>query len=663
MRKRNIALFVVLIVFLVIFAGAAFLFYTTPGTSLVLKGVGHFLPGFHMDKYSGTLGTSLRIDGLSLKSGDTTVNAASTYLKWRPARIFFGQLVIDDLQVRDITITQGKKPEEKPVDLTLPRLPRLATMLYGWIYSIRVDNLTIQSPDSQPIDVSHFAGSVLLNHGTIYLNVVSAKTSLGNIGGQIVMNLPRPGIAARLEAKPLENLESIDTILLDANLPAAQGKVQIAGPVNIRLISGKKDRLKIASRIGIEKQKVHITDIKITKAAGGTVDGKGAIDLSGKKAVFHVTATLTGLDLGPELPIHTRLSGTIGATGSADNFTGQFDIVNEGEAWKDVSLSANVRGVGDNIRFDDVNAAIYGGTIAGWAEIDRGPDMAAVVRLTGKDIDPARIREGLEGNLNFEIDGRIEMPQDAPVEGYVKAVMRESQFQQKNVSADIDASFENEIINIRKLNARGAGFAVNAHGIVQERLAFTARIDDASQLFPEAKGDILAEGWAKWRDDEISGVLSARGHNIMASSVRVSSFNADIRMPGGLDGAISADITGKDLSYGVFRSERMNLSLKGKMADHRISFLTLYKEFRVEALANGKYADGTWEGTIQKIAGREKAYGNWHLTRPSNVRISADEVSLSPFVITSATGENLALNARLSFDPLTGFVDARWSGV
>ena len=134
-------------------------------------------------------------------------------------------------------------------------------------------------------------------------------------------------------------------------------------------------------------------------------------------------------------------------------------------------------------------------------------------------------------------------------------------------------------------------------------------------------------------------------------------------MPDGYEGNISVNITANKLFYSVLRSDSLSLTVKGKTGDHRISFVNVFEKDRIEALAQGAYADGAWEGRLIKMSGREALYGNWDLEKPSKVRIAKDGVSVSEFAIAGPGGEALNLNANLAFDPLLGSVDARWQNI
>ncbi len=134
-------------------------------------------------------------------------------------------------------------------------------------------------------------------------------------------------------------------------------------------------------------------------------------------------------------------------------------------------------------------------------------------------------------------------------------------------------------------------------------------------------------------------------------------------MPDGYEGEVAVDIAGRNVSYGAARADRVTLKVNGKMRDHRINFALTYDKDSVDALAQGKYADGAWQGTILKVSGKEVLFGKWDLTGPSTVNISKKRVALSPFSLASASGERIDINADIRKDPTVGFFTVKWQDI
>lgn len=663
MKVRRIALYALAIIFLAIITSVVFALYTETGTSIVIKAAHRSIPRtIDFKKMTGRLGYRIHIEGLTLHVSGNTVHVNSTDLQWHPVHIILGRLPIDYLRVKDVHIT-GARKEEKPVDLSLPHLPRWLSLYRAWVDNLAIYGLTYTSPDKSSTSTDAISASLLMDGGVLYLDRLTIKDARANINGVVILNLVSPGLRGKLSAAFREKTAGLDNILVNVNLPASRGKEQAAGSILVKAFAGKKERLRLECHVGLERQAIRIKDAKLTKADnGGNLDLNASIDLAGSKPAFDISGQLTKLNLAPEIPQETALSGDFRASGTIDDFQGNVSVSNAGPSWKNLAVRGNILGSSEVIRLQDLEAKIIGGTVLGAVELARA-SRTVTAEVTGKGFNPEKIKPGLFGNINFRLDGHLRIPGDEPLEGAIKAAVYNSTFQKRPLTADIDMVFTDELIKINSLSARGSGFTLNARGTVQERVTWLVRIDDASKISPGATGALTAQGWARWRDNEAAGGLTARGSNIAWNTLRVSSFDAGIDMPDGYEGNISANITASKLFYSVLRSDSLALTVKGTMDDHRISFVNIFEKDRIEALAEGAYADGAWEGRLTKISGREALYGTFNLQKPSTVRIARDGLSVSQFAIAGPGGEALVLNANLAFDPLLGSVDATWSNI
>ena len=665
MRKRRLVLYALLFLFLAFVGSFLFSIYTARGTSFLLKGIARVLPGtVEMKKVTGRIGYSLHVEGLRLSLTDLTVQIDTADLKWQPLYLITGKLAIIDLDMHGASITDNKPPEDKPLDLSLPKAPKWLTMLQGWINNLRITDLKYMAPGSKPAVIDELSARVLWRRGILYLDETNLKTPYGTAGGSAMAGLDRPALRASLMVTLRKAAAGIDTLSIDARLPASKGGEQIAGPVIFGASAGKQERLRLECRLAVSRHAVRISQAKLTKKDGkGAIEAEGALDVSGNRPAFTFSARVTGIDLAPEFPVGTNLSGNLDVAGNTEGFKGKLDLRNPGASWKQIELKGNIQGDRERIELKDLEAKLLGGTVLGNIGVSLARVMTLSADLTGKGLDPAKMKPGLEGNLNFELKGQLQIPENLPMEGSIVATLRESRFQKKKISANVDASFSNEIIKINALTAKGNGFTVTAGGIVQKRLSYEIRIDDASRLIPGATGNLFANGWARWLNNEAAGALAARGKDISYGSARVSSFNASLQMPGGYKGNVAVDIKGRGVSYGAFRANTVSLEVSGKMADHVISLSAVYNKDRIDALAEGKYADGAWQGKILKVSGKDPLFGKWGLAGTSTVHVSKKRIGLSPFALTSSGGERIDISADITREPMAGSIALTWQQV
>ncbi len=663
MKKGSIVLYVLLFFFLAFVASFLWSIYTATGTSFLLKAVERALPGtVEMKKVTGRIGHSLHMEGFKLRLDDLTVTVDTADLAWRPSYLITGKLAITSLRVRGVSIiTTGES--ETPVDLRLPQLSRWTAALYAWIQELDVRGLTYTTPGSEPLRVDAISATILWDRGILYLKGINVKSPYGNAAGVVMTNLVRPALDAHLTMTLPQSTAGIDTMHLDARLPASRGEEQIAGPLVVKASAGTQERFSFQCLLGVARQALRVTEAKLLKKDGGGIEAKGHLDLSGSTPAFTFSAKIAGLDLAPEVPAETDLSGKIDLAGTMEDFKGKVDLRNRGASWKEMELKGNITGGGEGIELKDLEAKVLGGTVLGNISASWAGDMTLSARFTGKNLNPASIRQGLEGNVNFQVKTDLQLPENQPMKGSVAATFRNSRFQKRALSADLDASLSGETVRVNNLAAKGNGFALTAAGTVQERLSWEVRIEDASKLLPEAAGSLFAKGWARWLNGEPAGALAARGKNISYGGTRVSSFTAAIDIPRGYEGDVAVDIAGRDIRSGILRVDTLSLVVSGRMEDHRITLATVYDKDRIDALARGKYADEAWQGTILKLSGSQAPFGRWDLAGPATVKVSKKRVSLSPLILTGTAGEKIDISADIAFEPMVGFAAAQWQEV
>ncbi len=288
-----------------------------------------------------------------------------------------------------------------------------------------------------------------------------------------------------------------------------------------------------------------------------------------------------------------------------EDFAGTVSLGNRGASWKEMDLKAKLKGDARAIELADLKAKLLGGSISGSVSASRGTDMRLTARFTGSGLNPARLRPDLDGDLNIDVKGNLLLPEKHPMEGSFTASLKNSTFRKKSLSADVDASFRDEIVRIKTLSIKGNGFAATAAGILQERLACEIRIDDAAKLLPQAAGSLFAKGWVRWRENEPAGALTARGKNMSYDDARLSSLSASMEMPDGYKGGLAVDIAGRGLSYGALRAKRLDLGVTGKTEDHKITLALAHDGNTLNMQAKGGYADGAWKGTIVSLSGTQ----------------------------------------------------------
>jgi len=667
MRKTSLSLCFLLSLFLVFASALAWTAYTTQGTRFLLAAVIRTLPPGTVEvrEVWGRLGSTLRLKGLRLSLPDQEIAVDTVVLKWQPLNLPFGKVSVSALKLTGVSVLYKLPDNDTPYDLTLPEVSRWLTLVQCWIKDLTVDSFTYREPGSEPVTVDAVSMGIIWHSGVLRLQGINAAiTGYGTLRGSAAVNLSRPALSLHLNMALKKPQAGIDRLSLDATLRSPRKIGQIEGPLTIRTFTGNREGFTADSHLTVERQAITLGPARVTeKGRKGTVEGAGRLDLSGLQPSFTITVKANGLDLSPEIRTAINLSGTVDIAGDTEHFSGILALRSSGGSWKDANIKGTIEGNSGGVALRDMAASFLGGTIRGAATASWAQDMTLSALLTGKGLDPAKIHEGLEGNLNFEMKGHLISPEQRPAEGSFSFTLLDSHFHKRALTGELDASWRGEMLRVKILKARGKGFSLTADGVVQERLSYEIRVDDASQLLPGSKGALSAAGWARWRRDEPAGTIRATGRNISYGGSSVSSLNVAIDVPDGYEGTVTADIAAREISYGVFSADLFTFKADGSAKDHQLNLSARKTKGRIDAAARGKYADSSWQGTIQNLSVDEARFGKLVLERPSTVEVSKRRILLSPFSLAGAGGENLSISGDINPDPAAGFFTVKWQHV
>lgn len=666
MRKTSIALCLLLFLLLGLAGALAWTAYTAGGTRFLVTAVTRALPGtVEVREVSGRIGHALRLGGLKVNLSEQEVSVDEVILEWQPLNLFAGTLSVSSLKLSGLSVIDRSPDEETDFDPALPKAPRWLNLIHGWVEEFSIDGLTYKKEGGEAVAIDSVSAGITWYWGILRVKGLKAEAAAyGTLNGSVAMNLSRPALWASLQATLTDPLAGIDGISLDAALLSSRGGKRTAGPVDIRTYSEGREGFRIESRVLAEGKAITLGPVRVTeKGRKGLVEAEGTLDLAGERPAFKAAVTVSGLDLEPEVGEATDLSGKLDISGDTERFLGSLTAKSAGDGWKDLSLKAAIEGTGERLELKELSAQLLGGTLRGEAAVSWAAGTAFSASLSGRGLDPGKVQANLAGSLNFEMKGSLASPVDRPAEAALLLTLHDSLFQGKGLSGKLDATLRGETVNVRELRLVGSGFNVRAQGIVQERLSYEIRIDDASQFLPGAAGAMNASGWARWRSGEVAGVLRASGRKISYAGADVSSLNVVFEMPGGYEGALSADIAARGISYGPVEVGLVTLKAAGRVKDHRIDLAATEGTDRIDAAAQGGYVDASWRGTIQRVSVDEARLGTWRLEKPSAVVVSKDRILLSSFSLAGRDGENIYASADMNLGPMAGSIAVKWQQV
>ena len=609
---------------------------------------------------SGGIGTSLRLEGLSVhwKTGDLAVD--DLRLRWQPLLVPFGKVSVQELTLQGLLVRDNSPESSTGPELAWPHITGFPTRVDGWIDALSMSDISYIVRDSPPVSISKVSAAVSWRNARLGLSKLDLATGAGRFTGTVTAGFSQPLLLSTLVFEPPQPLADCSRFELRTNFRPGQSPELLVGELKVSALKGKTTRFALTSVAGIAKKELKLRGISLTQPGRrGTVQGDGSFLISGET---RLRLRLADLDLSQELREKLALSGNIFVTGTPEDYSGHVELASVGAGWRKVRLTGSFRGDRDEINLSRLDAALLNGSVRGDLLVGWLNGLEVKGALQGRGLDPAQIAAQWSGIVNFDVNGEVAWDGDHLSHAEARGRLLDSRLRGKALSGEISASLQGENLQIKRLFLTGKGFDIHADGQLTQRLNVSARISDLSGLVPQTGGSLELLGWGRYAGGKLQAVFSGQGHDLAADGVRVGSAGLNVRLDGRSDhnSAVTAELS--RVTYHGFQAATASLSIAGTLSNHQMSLALRSAGAELKGSVSGGYAQEVWKGELVRLAGRDPV-GPWQLSAPALLIISSQALSIAPLVITGSPSERLELSGQLLLQPLRGTARASWSGI
>lgn len=638
-------------------------FLTTPsGTRWLLGAISRGSPvKVEVKRITGRLTDALVMEGVEIVWPEGRMEIDQLAFRWLPANVLAGKITLSNLDVGDVQIRDNRPETNIPLDLTLPRVRGLPAGLPVEIRSLHLKRLFYRRLSQAPLSAENLSAHLFFHHRTVEVVQFSFDSPIGRGEAKGELNLSRPALNLDLSYAPKEVVLGLDHFSVHLNLIPGLGSEQLAGTLSLAGRLASADRINLKGELGLTSNQMKMRRFLLSQPGRtGTVAFDGEVSFPSKEPLARLHLKLKDLDLSKELLLRTKLSGDLLVGGTPWNYRGQFEVENSGEAWREARFSGIFQGNLDGIDVTRMDGALLSGGLKGEFQASWSKGMSLLARIQGRDLNPMKITPDWPGKINLDLEGYLRSSASIPVEGKLEASLLGSHLRGKALTGRIDAQLHQGILRLKKADLHGKGFNFSAQGVLEERLDFEARISDLAGLIPGTQGSLNAKGWARWREHQWAGAVAGQGKDILIDLIRMGGLDVTARM--NEEGKASVDLKAsvKNLVFDSFPTESVSLKVSGRVNQHRIEVRAFRPDGDVQGLLVGAYGKEKWEGTIAELSGNYPKGRPWSLSAPASLSLTARTFKMTPFLITSRTGEVFQFRADLAFKPILGFVEAEW---
>ena len=636
---------------------------TTPGGARWLLGAISHWASVEIDaeKVTGRFFDEIRLEGVKVRWPEGLIEIDRLQVRWQPANLLAGRISLSDLDVGRMEIKDGRPQTSAPPDLTLPRIQLLPAWLQLEARSFRLKELIYRRSDGDPFTAEDVSAQLVLSQSTVKLKNMAFKTSYGLGEGRGEIQFLNPALHLDLSFTPKEAVLGLNRLSISLKLLPSRHPEQMAGTMAFSGELASGERVQVKGEVGMTSNQIRMRRVLLLEPGRlGTVTFDGQVSFIPDEPLITVQLKIKELDLSKDLVLKTKISGDLWVEGNPSNFKGHFKIENSDESWRVSRLSGSFQGNRQGVNVSALAGALLDGTLKGQVGVSWSKGFSVTGNLQGRDLDPSRITRDWPGRINLNIDGYLRWPESMPLEGKLEAFLLDSHLRGKALTGRIDARADQGMLQLKRADLHGKGFDLSAQGELKNRLDFEAVVSDLSGLIPGAQGSFNGKGWVRWREHLLAGLLTGQGKNVFTRQFKAASVDVTARLDEEARGGMDLKTKASKVVVGTIQADSVSLNMKGLLDDHTLEIVIRWPEGDAQGAFAGAYTKQAWKGTITRLTGNYPRGRPWSMTSPATLSLSENRLILTPFVVTSSTGERVQVRADLALKPISGILEAEW---
>jgi translocation and assembly module TamB len=664
--KRWLKYTITVCVFLAGFSWATIWLLGTPeGARWLLRMVSRWSSvKIETERVSGRIAGELHLEGINIYWPEGRMEIDKFLVHWQLVDLFLGKITLQDVNLDRVRL-QDNSPESKTSpDLTLPKIPGPPVGLHLEIRSFRLNELIYRRLDRSYFKVVNISGHLSWHRGLIKTKHFVFESPNGHAELKGELNFLKPFLTLDLGFSPKNPLMGMNFLSMSLHLLPAHLPERMAGKMLIKAKLGTMEDIELKGEIGITSNALKLRRLFLSQPGrGGTVAADGELNFSPEKPFFQINVKLRELDISRDLSVATTVSGHIDVEGGLANYHGSFDLRNTQKGWHEAHLIGTFQGDFNRIRVAIPEGTLLDGTLEGQAEASWQKGFSIVGALMGRKLDPSKITSEWKGQINLNLNSNFSWTETSPPKGKLTVHLLESHLRGKALTGDIDAELDRGILHLRKGELRGKGFYLFSQGVLRDRLNFDVQVSDLSGLIPGTRGSFFANGWARLRNQHLSGSLKGQGKGLSLAGAQVQSVNVTARLDEGEKGVVDLKAKAQGLAYDFIQMDSASLKVTGTVGSHKGEIAIQWPDGDAQGIFAGVYTKEGWEGIIYPLTGNHPRGRPWSLKNPVAANVSMGKLKLTPFAMVSQTGEKVQISADLTLHPIHGFLEVEWQQV
>ncbi len=296
-----------------------------------------------------------------------------------------------------------------------------------------------------------------------------------------------------------------------------------------------------------------------------------------------------------------------------------------------------IAGSGSSTTFDleSLHGDVLDGMIDLAGKVGWGEKLTWNLKLDGKNINPELLQKDWSGKLDLSTKISGEQAEDN-LSASVENTLIKGQLRGYPFSVQTDLKIINNALDIKQLHLSSGKSVLKASGHAGENLDlnWTLESPDLAELYPEAGGQLSAQGTIKGSQEQPSINTTLKGKNVVAPSIKFGKLDSTVKLDLTQGEKFDIQLNSSQITLGENIIDKLDLTGTGKLSAHTIKANMISAQGDLHFLSKGGLKNDRWSGIIQELTLEEKKIGRWQLVKPEKLIASKQKVDLEKLCLT-----------------------------
>jgi autotransporter translocation and assembly factor TamB len=554
------------------------------------------IPGkLEMQSLSGTLADGVVVNEILFEQQDTVLRAQRIELEWNPWALLKARFEVDSLRIEALQITLPAAAEDTTAAASPTELPVLDFPLALQLDNIQIDDIDIDRDGSQ-YHLSRARLSASADEDGIEIESFSIATDTLEVSINGTVN-PRANYPHDLAFTWTTGLPSGARLSGDGrisgDLSLTRLTQQVAGAARLQQtleLSNLLDQPAWQSSVDVAEFDTAVLDATLPPVSGALqTEAQGDLE----------TARITGA-----LQVESANLGPVSARFALRSLDGERRF--------------------SGMQIESLVVQLLQGELSASGQLDWSPTLAWQAQVTTSGLDPSGLFPQWPGAIDARLATRGEMKNDALVASASISELRGS-LRDYPVSLQADLEWQNQGLDIERLNFSSGETRITAEGRVAETLALKWSLDsrDLAELYPEAQGSLDASGSLDGPRDAPRIIAVGNGKSLGLPGYRLGEVRARAEMDLFQLQAFDIELAAKAVEIQGQRLQTLEIRADSGQIKANVVADAASAQIELKGKFDGEY----WRGELTRSDIQTANYTDWRLSKPAAVKLSREASS------------------------------------